>query len=92
MGKNGASEIILIFFAIKNERLHFFYIIHITLIFRDFFTNMAERLKLTGKSNPQRAFLMTPSISQKVDQQMIDEVNEFQELMFQMSPSTQGPR
>jgi hypothetical protein len=35
---------------------------------------------------------MTLSISQKVDQQMIDEVNEFQELMFQMSPSTQGPR
>jgi hypothetical protein len=62
------------------------------LIFRDFFTKMAERLKETGKSNPQRAFLMTPSISQKVDQQMIDEVNEFQELMFQMSPSTQGPR
>jgi len=51
------------------------------LIFRDFFTNMAERLKLTGKSNPQRAFLMTPSISQKVDQQMVDEVSEFTELM-----------
>ena len=62
------------------------------IIFRDFFTNMAQRLKETGKSNPQRAFLMTPSVSQKVDQQMIDEVNEFQELMFQMSPSTQGPR
>ena len=51
------------------------------LIFRDFFTNMAERLKLTGKSNPQRAFLMTPSISQKVDQQMVDEVSEFTELI-----------
>ena len=51
------------------------------LIFRDFFTNMAQRLKDTGVSNPQRAFLMTPSISQKVDQQMIDEVSEFQELM-----------
>ena len=62
------------------------------IIFRDFFTKMAQRLKDTGKSNPQRAMLMTPSISQKVDQQMIDEVNEFQELMFQMSPSTQGPR
>ena len=62
------------------------------LIFRDFFTKMAQRLKDTGKSNTQRALLMTPSISQKVDQQMIDEVNEFQELMFQMSPSTQGPR
>ena len=62
------------------------------LVFRDFFTNMAERLKATGKSNPQRAFLMTPSVSQKVDQKMIDEVNEFQELMFQMSPSTQGSR
>jgi hypothetical protein len=62
------------------------------IIFRDFFTNMAQRLKETGKSNPQRAFLMTPSISQKVDKQMIDEVNEFQELMFQLSPSTQGRR
>ena len=51
------------------------------LIFRDFFTNMAERLKATGKANPQRAFLMTPSISQKVDQQMVDEVSEFTELM-----------
>jgi hypothetical protein len=55
------------------------------LIFRDFFTKMAQRLKNTGVSNPQRGFLMTPSISQKVDQQMIDEVSEFQELM-------QGPR
>lgn len=55
------------------------------LIFRDFFTKMAQRLKDTGVSNPQRGFLMTPSISQKVDQQMIDEVSEFQELM-------QGPR
>ncbi len=51
------------------------------LIFRDFFTKMAQRLKDTGVSNPQRGFLMTPSISQKVDQQMIDEVSEFQELM-----------
>lgn len=51
------------------------------IIFRDFFTNMAQRLKETGKSNPQRAFLMTPSISQKVDQQMVDEVSEFTELM-----------
>lgn len=51
------------------------------LIFRDFFTKMAQRLKETGVSNPQRGFLMTPSISQKVDQQMIDEVSEFQELM-----------
>ena len=51
------------------------------LIFRDFFTNMAERLKATGKANPQRAFLMTPSISQRVDQQMVDEVSEFTELM-----------
>lgn len=62
------------------------------LIFRDFFERQAAKLALDPKANPQRAFLMTPSISQKVDQQMIDEVNEFQELMFQMSPSTQGPR
>ena len=62
------------------------------LIFRDFFTNMAKRLEETGKANIQRTMLMKPSISQKVDQQMIDEVNEFNELMFQLSPSTQGPR
>ena len=47
------------------------------LVWRDFFENMGQRLKETGKANPQRAFLMTPSIQQKVDQQMVDEVSAF---------------
>jgi len=50
------------------------------LIWRNFFEKMAERSKATGKANPQRAFLMTPSIQQRVDDQMIDEVNQFTEL------------
>ena len=51
------------------------------LIFRDFFERQAAKLALDPKTNIQRAFSFTPSISQKVDQQMIDEVSEFQELM-----------
>jgi len=49
------------------------------LVWRDFFKNMAERLETTGKSNPQRAMLMTPSIQQRVDDQMIDEISQFTE-------------
>ena len=51
------------------------------LIWRDFFEDMATRKIETGKSNPQRAFLMTPSIQQKVDQQMVDEVGAFTEML-----------
>jgi hypothetical protein len=51
------------------------------LIWRDFFKEMEKRKVKTGKSNPQRAFLMTPSIQQKVDQQMVDEVGAFTEML-----------
>ena len=51
------------------------------LIWRDFFEEMAKRKETTGKANPQRAFLMTPSIKQKVDQQMVDEVSKFTEIL-----------
>ncbi len=51
------------------------------LIFRDFFERQAAKLALDPKTNIQRAFSYTPSISQKVDQQMVDEVSEFTELM-----------
>ena len=51
------------------------------LVWRDFFGDMAQRKIETGKANPQRAFLMTPSIQQKVDQQMVDEVGAFTEML-----------
>jgi len=51
------------------------------IIWRDFFEDMAQRKINTGKSNPQRAFLMTPSIQQKVDQQMVDEIGAFTEML-----------
>ena len=51
------------------------------LIWRDFFNDMAQRKIDTGKSNPQRAFLLTPSIQQRVDDQMIDEVGAFTEML-----------
>tara|TARA_R110000751_G_scaffold295947_1_gene405019 strand:- start:188 stop:1255 length:1068 start_codon:yes stop_codon:yes gene_type:complete len=51
------------------------------LIWRDFYENMAKRKAETGKSNLQRAFLMTPSIKQKVDQRMVDEISQFSELL-----------
>tara|TARA_R110002096_G_scaffold434928_1_gene658797 strand:+ start:43 stop:1116 length:1074 start_codon:yes stop_codon:yes gene_type:complete len=51
------------------------------LIWRDFFEEMAKRKETTGKANPQRAFSMTPSIKQKVDQQMVDEVSKFTEIL-----------
>jgi hypothetical protein len=49
------------------------------LVWRDFFQKIGERAKTTGVANPQRAFLMTPSIQQRVDDQMIDEVSQFLE-------------
>jgi len=53
------------------------------MVFRDFFKMMSERpMGAKGKPpNPQRAFLMTPSIQQKVDQQMVDEISVFNEIM-----------
>ena len=51
------------------------------LIWRDFYEKMAKRYAETGKVNRQRAFLTTPSVSQKVDQQMVDEVSRFTELL-----------
>jgi hypothetical protein len=53
------------------------------MVFRDFFRMMSERpMGAKGRPpNPQRAFLMTPSIQQKVDQQMVDEISVFNEIM-----------
>ena len=51
------------------------------LIWRDFYEKMAKRYAETGKVNVQRAFLTTPSVNQKVDQQMVDEVSRFTELL-----------
>ena len=53
------------------------------MVFRDFFKMMSERPRGAkgGLPNPQRAFQMTPSIQQKVDQQMVDEISVFNEIM-----------
>lgn len=51
------------------------------LIFRDFFES--RRAAGTRPSGDQRAFMMTPYTSQKVDQQMIDEVSQYLEAIKQ---------
>ena len=53
------------------------------LIWRDFYDMMSKRGPgVAGKPpNPHRTFLMTPSIKQTVDQQMVDEVSKFTEIL-----------
>ena len=53
------------------------------MVFRDFFKMMSERpMGAKGKPpNIQRAFTMNPSTQQKVDQQMVDEISVFNEIM-----------
>jgi hypothetical protein len=53
------------------------------MVFRDFFKMMSQKPpgEKGGPPDPRRSFMMTPSIQQKVDQQMVDEISVFNEIM-----------
>lgn len=53
------------------------------MVWRDFFN--ARRASSAAPSTDQRAFMMTPSVRQKVDAQMVDEISRYLEGLLQGS-------